>query len=208
MFLNWWTDNLWYIYAMEYYSAMKGLPILCGWNSKTGWKEETDTKRAYSAQFYLSEALEQTKLIDSVGNQRGKWVRVDCRRSLFGEESVVYVAWGGVNSFVQTHPTLHLTGVVYKLYFNIIKFLKNKKQDHEKLKCQTAKHTWYEGWNIFTMPLNFLWSHFASQNCGPSVIAPLALVWEHRYNYKRAYRCEKNWTIRPCTFPWASVFFA
>lgn len=102
---------------MEYYSAMKGLLILCGWNSKTGWKEETDTKRAYSAQFYLSEALEQTKLIDSVGNQRGKWVRVDCRRSFFGEK-VLYVAWGGVNSFVQTHPTVHLTGVVYKLYFN------------------------------------------------------------------------------------------
>lgn len=53
-----------------------------------------------------------------------------------------------------------------------------------------AKHSWYKTWNIFTMPLNFLWSHFLSQNCGPSV--PLPIVWEHRHNYKQVYHSEKK----------------
>lgn len=34
--------------------------------------KERNTKRAYSARFHLYEALEQTKLIDKVGNQRGE----------------------------------------------------------------------------------------------------------------------------------------
>lgn len=76
MFLNRWTDNLWYIYTVEYCSATKGKGLLihCGWKSRTHWKKERDTKRVYSAQLYLCEALEQTKLIDRVGNQKGEWV--------------------------------------------------------------------------------------------------------------------------------------